>query len=147
MYTLFSSTWDIDYVGDTLTFRNRPRDVFSSIRFLADTETMELRGSFNLTNRVKIQITDAGIFANGMLLAESNIIISSKSALSITDSPIKDDRAFSREICRCFVDELPGIAILNSVRCSRNAVRKCQDAFVWTTEFLETLCARRDHDA
>jgi len=139
-YTLCANTWDIEYVGATLTFRNGPREVFASITIDAEQKLIKLRGNIELRNGLKIRIGDDGIWAEEYLLARGNEIISSEAGLIITDKPIHHPIRFSgSEVINNYFQGIDGIAVGNSTNCIGNIFGACQICFLWTQSFLDRL--------
>jgi len=138
-YTLCSNTWDIEYVGKTLTFRNGPRMIFASITFDVGNKVILLRGNIELSNGVRIKITDTGIFADQQLLASGNKISQSGAGLTITDQPIEHPYWVSGTVSHNLFYGINAIAVLNSRECKNNIFGKCQCCFVWTKSFLDNL--------
>ncbi|MGD9851192.1 MAG: HNH endonuclease [Nitrospirales bacterium] len=139
-YTLCSSTWDIEYVGTTLTFRNGPREIFASITFDVKQKTIKLSGIAELRNGIKIKIGDHGIWANQLLLAGFNLIESCSEGLIITNKPIQLPVAICGAHVRdCKFNGLQGIAIANSTNCKYNTVGACRIGFLWTESYLDQI--------
>lgn len=139
-YTLCANTWDIEYVGATLTFRNGPREVFASITFDSEQKLIKLRGNIELRNGLKIRIGDDGIWAEQYLLARENEINSSEAGLIITDKPIQHPiRCGGGQVMYNVFQGIDGIAVGNSTNCIGNSFGACQICFLWTQSFLDSL--------
>lgn len=139
-YTLCANTWDIEYVGATLTFRNGPREVFASITFDVEQKFIKLSGNAELRNGIKIKIGDGGILANQHLLAGYNKIESCSKGLIITEKLIQLPVAIcGASVMDCNFRGLDGIAVANSTGCYYNHVGACQIGFLWTQSFLDSL--------
>jgi len=139
-YTLCASTWDIEYVGKTLTFRSGPREIFASITFDVEQKFIKLRGNAELRNGIKIKIGDHGIWANQLLLARYNLIESCSEGLIITNKPIQLPAAIcGAHVMDCNFKGLDGIAVVNSTNCECNTVGACRIGFLWTESSLEQI--------
>lgn len=136
LYTFSSQVWDIEYVGKTITFRNGPRDVFCSITIDPEVPRITFRANLVLSNGVRIQINDDGIYANKKLLAARNLIVNTGAAITIAGAPIKRPYAFRGHVFRNTISGIAGISGLNTASCEGNIMHRCELAFVWTLDYL-----------
>jgi len=138
-YTLCARTWDIEYVGKILTFRNGPRKIFASLMFDIENRSISVSGNIKLSNDVRIKIQDNGIYADDQLLAHGNQFLDCGAAIIITDQPVMGPYLFSGRLIGNIMFQNAGIAGLNSIECKDNHFFRCQIGFVWTKEFLSNL--------
>ena len=140
VYSLSSDVWDIEYVGKILTFRNGPRKVFAKLAFDAERQLIALKADFYIRPKIRVRITDDGIFVNAIRLAAANIIRGGTTGIVITSSPVLlPARLRGAHIYESLFSRISGIAALDSTDCCGNLFDGCQVCFVWTTQFLERI--------
>jgi len=142
VYTLSSKTWDIEYVGNALTFRNGFRKVFARLIFDVLVKRIFVLGDILLPNGLRIRITDDGIFAGQAFLAGGNRILHSESGLIITNKAVEGAHFTHVTINGVILKNFGGIAIHNATNCMFLDFESCQHCFVWDIPFLETLIAK-----
>jgi hypothetical protein len=145
-YTLCRSTWDIEYAGNHLTFRNISRNIFAEIEFDASNKCIRLRGQVEIADGVGIRITRNGIFVNKTLLAQGNVIGECKGGIVI--KPDFEINAFGfsgsgvsggSSVSESYFDQVRGPAIFNSSGCVNNHIVRAQAGLMWSTSYLERL--------
>lgn len=135
-YKLYSDTWDIEYAGNTLTFRNAPREIFASITIDTNTQELKIRGVVGLTDGIDLRITDDGIFVKDIIVARSNIVEATECALLITkDLPNTGAMLLYSHMDSSIVHGIDGVSCFNCV-VNRNVMHACTYAFVWTPDYL-----------
>lgn len=140
-YTLCVSTWDIEFVGETLTFRSQLNDIFAELIFSADARTLKVRGKFRISSDVTLKIKPNGVFLNQHLLARNNFVGSCQTGLLVAQEP------GGRAVCAppgCKMvgnkfEVIGGAAIYDAVYCEQNKIEYAEQGLVWSTGFLVSL--------
>jgi len=65
---LYSSIWDIEFVGKTFEFRNKLRDLFLKILIDPNDGRLTIYGKFQLDESKVININENGVFINDIML-------------------------------------------------------------------------------
>ncbi len=139
VYTLGCDTWDIEYVGNSLTFRNGPGKMFAKLVFEANQGTIRIRCNVKLRDGVRVKVNDDGIFANDLLLLKENRVTQCKVGMVITDGEVGPALLNNSHVSDNFFYNNCGIGALNCHECSNNTFIKCDWAFAWTENFLREL--------
>ena len=146
--TLHKKTWDIEWVGQTLTFRNKPRDIFAKLKIDPDNKLLTLHGNLKIGSNLTLKIKGDGIYLNRILLAKNNNINGSKLGLSITKEKIIFPAIFDNKFGPGTVIEestlmnTSGIAILNKKNLSDLNFDHCDVALAWDKPFLKSLISK-----
>jgi len=144
IFSLGSTTWDIQYEGKTLTLRDGPRKVFAQITIDLEEKKIIFNGTLRNKYGPPLRLTDKGIFIGKTYIAGKNLIEYCEVAISVCEK--KPTGVTS--IC---IDGSGGggfhtmsgqyekyeIAILDSIATS-NTIKGCSKAFVCTKEFLKS---------
>lgn len=143
IFTLGSTTWDIQYEGNTLTFRDAPGKIFAQITIDVEAKKIVFNGTLRTVYGPPLRLTDKGIFIGKTYIASKNLFEYCEVAISVCETKpsgvtsicIDDNGCGHSMSCQFAKYE---IAILNSIATS-NTFKGCSKAFVCTKEFLENI--------
>ncbi len=138
------STWDINYVGNTIEIRSGARGMFIKIGIDANKREIHVTATLKTSYARFLRISDKGIYVGSYLLARENYASNCEQAIRISDSPpqgrnpmisapgsetaLVSDASFSGELFGTL-----------DMSCLRNRYADCAICFCWTTAWLSGM--------